>query len=222
MSLAAPPRSLQDSQGRTALLSALLFGQYSVASTLMEMGASVFAQDAAGNTALAIANERLLTPGSDKRVLRRFLRLYRLRDGARRPPASAGMLHSMFSALRDDNGGSSSHVDSDSGSGAESGGGRLFRRKSASRSSSRGKNSSGPESSAEPPLFASAASAASRLMGVSGTGSGSRSDGEVARRGEGPSSRNGKRAGKKLKLEPRTVLQVAKLPISLFRAAKAK
>lgn len=48
----------QDSQGRTALLAALFFGQYSVASMLMEMGADVMTQDDAGNTALAIANER--------------------------------------------------------------------------------------------------------------------------------------------------------------------
>ncbi|OEH75877.1 ankyrin repeat-containing protein [Cyclospora cayetanensis] len=108
----------KDSQGRTALLAALFFGQYSVAATLMEMGADVMTQDDAGNTALAIANERLLTPGSDKRVLRRFLRLYRSRDTSRRHTSSSGMLQSMLSALRDE-GGSSSHVDSDSGSGGE-------------------------------------------------------------------------------------------------------
>lgn len=251
---------MQDSQGRTALLAALFFGQYSVASTLMEMGADVMAHDEAGNTALAIANERwvlfffcvrkwiggrsgllparalsaffgiqcihvrsawadqtcspynvlwwyalfrLLTPGSDKRVLRRFLRLYRARDTARRNTSSSGMLQSMLSALRDE-GGSSSHVDSDSGSAGEAG--RLFRKKSVSRSSSRGKQ--GLDSAADPRL--------------------SRSDGEVnthsTARGAAtsPSSSSRKRTGKKLKLEPKTVLQVAKLPMSLFRGAKTK
>ncbi|KAL8452264.1 hypothetical protein Emed_001425 [Eimeria media] len=201
---------VKDSQGRTALLAALFFGQYSVASMLMEMGADVMTQDDAGNTALAIANERLLTPGSDKRVLRRFLRLYRTRDTSRRHTSSSGMLQSMLSALRDE-GGSSSHVESDSGSGGE--GARFFRKKSVSRSSSRGKQSGALEGAVD-----------SRL---------SRSDGETHSHGStagshgrsaatSPTSTSRKRSGKKLKLEPKTVLQVAKLPMSLFRGAKAK
>ncbi|XP_026193477.1 ankyrin repeat domain-containing protein 17 [Cyclospora cayetanensis] len=197
----------KDSQGRTALLAALFFGQYSVAATLMEMGADVMTQDDAGNTALAIANERLLTPGSDKRVLRRFLRLYRSRDTSRRHTSSSGMLQSMLSALRDE-GGSSSHVDSDSGSGGE--GARFFRKKSVSRSSSRGKNSG----------------SSNGLEGAVDTRL-SRSDGEAGpspSRGtaSSPTSSSRKRTGKKLKIEPKTVLQVAKLPMSLFRGAKAK
>ncbi|KAL8455923.1 hypothetical protein Emag_000297 [Eimeria magna] len=200
---------VKDSQGRTALLAALFFGQYSVASMLMEMGADVMTQDDAGNTALAIANERLLTPGSDKRVLRRFLRLYRTRDTSRRHTSSSGMLQSMLSALRDE-GGSSSHVESDSGSGGE--GARFFRKKSVSRSSSRGKQSGALDGAVD-----------SRL---------SRSDGEAHSHGStgshgrsaatSPTSTSRKRSGKKLKLEPKTVLQVAKLPMSLFRGAKAK
>ncbi|CDI78305.1 ankyrin repeat-containing protein, putative [Eimeria acervulina] len=196
----------KDSQGRTALLAALFFGQYSVAATLMEMGADVMTQDEAGNTALAIANERLLTPGSDKRVLRRFLRLYRSRDTSRRHASSSGMLQSMLSALRDE-GGSSSHVESDSGSGGE--GARFFRKKSVSRSSSRGKQNG--LDGADPRV--------SRSDGeVHGTSTAGHSRGAAA----SPSSSSRKRSGKKLKIEPKTVLQVAKLPMSLFRAAKAK
>ncbi|CDJ64382.1 ankyrin repeat-containing protein, putative [Eimeria necatrix] len=195
----------KDSQGRTALLGALFFGQYSVAATLMEMGADVMTQDEAGNTALAIANERLLTPGSDKRVLRRFLRLYRSRDTSRRHASSSGMLQSMLSALRDE-GGSSSHVESDSGSGGE--GARFFRKKSISRSSSRGKQ--GGLEGADPRVSRSDGEAHGAMSGHS--------------RGAAPnpSSSSRKRSGKKLKIEPKTVLQVAKLPMSLFRAAKAK
>ena len=151
---------------------------------------------------------RLLTPGSDKRVLRRFLRLYRSRDTSRRHASSSGMLQSMLSALRDE-GGSSSHVESDSGSGGE--GARFFRKKSVSRSSSRGKQN-GFDGTVDPRV--------------------SRSDGEAHchssasghNRGTAtsPSSSSRKRSGKKLKIEPKTVLQVAKLPMSLFRATKAK
>ncbi|KAL8436392.1 hypothetical protein ACSSS7_001792 [Eimeria intestinalis] len=200
---------VKDSQGRTALLAALFFGQYSVASMLMEMGADVMTQDDAGNTALAIANERLLTPGSDKRVLRRFLRLYRTRDTSRRHTSSSGMLQSMLSALRDE-GGSSSHMESDSGSGGE--GARFFRKKSVSRSSSRGKQSGALDGAVDSRLSRSDGEAHSH----SSTGSHCRSA------ATSPTSTSRKRSGKKLKLEPKTVLQVAKLPMSLFRGAKAK
>ncbi|KAL8429360.1 hypothetical protein Efla_001198 [Eimeria flavescens] len=199
----------KDSQGRSALLAALFFGQYSVASMLMEMGADVMTQDDAGNTALAIANERLLTPGSDKRVLRRFLRLYRTRDTSRRHHSSSGMLQSMLSALRDE-GGSSSHVESDSGSGGE--GARFFRKKSVSRSSSRGKQSGSMEGAVD-----------TRLSRSDGEAHGhSSTSGHGRSAGTSPTSTSRKRSGKKLKLEPKTVLQVAKLPMSLFRGAKAK
>lgn len=199
----------KDSQGRTALLAALFFGQYSVAAMLMEMGVDVMTQDDSGNTALAIANERLLTPGSDKRVLRRFLRLYRSRDTSRRHTSSSGMLQSMLSALRDE-GGSSSHVESDSGSGGE--GARFFRKKSVSRSSSRGKPNAA--------LEGATVTRVSRSDGEAPGHSSASSHGRGAT--TSPSSSSRKRSGKKLKIEPKTVLQVAKLPMSLFRAAKAK
>lgn len=148
---------------------------------------------------------RLLTPGSDKRVLRRFLRLYRSRDTSRRHAPSSGMLQSMLSALRDE-GGSSSHVESDSGSGGE--GARFFRKKSISRSSSRGKQ--GGLEGADPRVSRSDGEAHGAMSGHSRGAAPS------------PSSSSRKRSGKKLKIEPKTVLQVAKLPMSLFRAAKAK
>lgn len=64
-------------QGRTALMYAMFFGQYSVADKLMEKGADVTIKDHQGNSPYSVVCERMLTPGSDKKVLRRYLRLYR-------------------------------------------------------------------------------------------------------------------------------------------------
>lgn len=63
--------------GKTALMYAMLFGQYAIADMLMEKGADVTVRDDNGDTAYSIVCERLLTPGSDKKVLRRFIRLYK-------------------------------------------------------------------------------------------------------------------------------------------------
>eukprot|EP00914_Ancora_sagittata_P016837 GHVO01033358.1.p1 GENE.GHVO01033358.1~~GHVO01033358.1.p1 ORF type:complete len:900 (+),score=119.68 GHVO01033358.1:56-2755(+) len=68
---------MADHCNRTALMYALYFGMYTVSDTLMVMGAKVDVVDTTGKTASDVVCERFATPGADKRVLRRFLKLYR-------------------------------------------------------------------------------------------------------------------------------------------------
>eukprot|EP00921_Rhytidocystis_pertsovi_P026509 GHVQ01042766.1.p1 GENE.GHVQ01042766.1~~GHVQ01042766.1.p1 ORF type:complete len:900 (-),score=120.62 GHVQ01042766.1:3983-6682(-) len=76
-----------DNQGRSALTYAMFFGQYSVADFLMANGADVTITDDAGNSPYTVVCERMLTQGSDKRVLKKYLRLYKAkgRKHRRRP-----------------------------------------------------------------------------------------------------------------------------------------
>ncbi|PFH33286.1 ankyrin repeat-containing protein [Besnoitia besnoiti] len=246
----------KDHQGSTALLYAMFFGQYLVAGMLMDRGADVTVSDLAGNSAYAIVNERLMTQGADKRVLRKFLRLYKSAREGKRPRAVAGLLTD--AAPADDSAASGAD------SGPDGGGAGRSSRRETSRTSRRkitlsmvgstvgtmGSSvssailssgnastrtsilSSGvrtppadADSQASRGFGASAAAVAEDASGPRGMQSaaeGQDMDVDEEDRGAAARAKSSARGGKKLKLEPKSVLQVAKLPIALFRAAKAK
>eukprot|EP00922_Rhytidocystis_sp_ex-Travisia-forbesii_P012745 GHVS01019174.1.p1 GENE.GHVS01019174.1~~GHVS01019174.1.p1 ORF type:complete len:1068 (-),score=194.80 GHVS01019174.1:109-3312(-) len=75
---------IKDNQGRSTLTYAIFFGQYAVADFLMDRGADVTITDDAGNSPYTVVCERMLTQGSDKRVLKRYLRRMRLHKSKER------------------------------------------------------------------------------------------------------------------------------------------
>ncbi|KYF41470.1 ankyrin repeat-containing protein [Toxoplasma gondii ARI] len=233
----------RDHQGSTALLYAMFFGQYLVAGRLMDRGADVTVSDQAGNSAYGIVNERLMTQGADKRVLRKFLRLYKNAREGKRPRAAAGLAVDAHPAE------DSSASGGDSGPDATHAVRSSRRDTTSTRSSRRTLSIVGSSVS----TMGSTVSAAILNSGVrtppgeahmqrSSSGPGAQ-ESSGKRRGGGRHRKDGQdmdvdeeggqpgatarckssgAGGKKLKLEPKSVLNVARLPIALFRAAKAK
>ncbi|CBZ52827.1 putative ankyrin repeat-containing protein [Neospora caninum Liverpool] len=245
----------RDHQGSTALLYAMFFGQYVVAGILMDRGADVTVSDRAGNSAYAIVNERLMTQGADKRVLRKFLRLYKNAREGKRPRVVAGLANDVHPA--EDSSASGGDSGPDAGQAIRS----SRRETSSSRSSRRTLSIMGSSVSTMGSTVSAIAAGGSATRAVilssgvrtppreddgphmqrSGSSPGAqetsgkrrgggrhRKDGhdmdvdEEGRPGAGARSKSSGAGGKKLKLEPKSVLNVARLPIALFRAAKAK
>jgi len=70
----------QDNTGRTALMYSFFFGQYTVADCLLEKGASMTIRDMNGLTPYDIISEKLLTPGADRKFLKKYAKLCRPRQ----------------------------------------------------------------------------------------------------------------------------------------------
>ncbi|KAF8822705.1 ankyrin repeat-containing protein [Cardiosporidium cionae] len=89
-----------DGRGRTALMYAILYGQYEVADLLMTKEADVTVIDHFGISILTLVNERMSTQKAEKRVLRRFSRLYKTKScNSFRPNSAATPIASVASRV---------------------------------------------------------------------------------------------------------------------------